>query len=217
MRFIDERSPSVRVGAIGLGAGVLASYCRPGDVYRFYDINPEVLKIATSEFTFLRDCAGHVNVLLGDARLTLESQPPQNFDLLVVDAFSGDAIPVHLLTREAVVEYFRHLKSDGILAVHVSNKYLDLVPIVAAIAADLGKTAIFVEDPGDEGKYPSSNDWVLVTSRPEIFDNKIFDIDSVDTADVNPKIRMWTDDYSNLLQIMDLRRVAASEEEENTE
>lgn len=217
MRLINGRSRNVRVGAIGLGAGVLASYCRIGDVYRFYEINPEVVRIANSQFTFLRDCPGQLDVQLGDARLTLESEPPQDFDLLVVDAFSGDAIPIHLLTREAVAEYFRHLNSDGILAIHVSNKYLDLVPIVAAIAADLGKSAIAVYDTGDDGKYPSASDWVLVTSKKEIFDDPIFDAESVEDVEVNPRIRMWTDDYSNVFQIMDLSRVAKEEENENSE
>ena len=217
MRLINGRSRNVHVGAIGLGAGVLASYCRIGDVYRFYEINPEVVRIASSEFTFLRDCHGQLDVQLGDARLTLESEPPQDFDLLVVDAFSGDAIPIHLLTREAVMEYFRHLNSDGILAIHVSNKYLDLVPIVAAIAANLGKAAIAVYDTGDGGKYPSASDWVLVTSKKEIFEDPIFDAESVEDIEVNPRIRMWTDDYSNVFQIMDLSRVEKEEENDNSE
>ncbi len=204
----------MRVGAIGLGAGVLASYCRIGDVYRFYEINPEVIKIANSQFTFLRDCHGSLDVLLGDARLTLESQRPQDFDLLVVDAFSGDAIPIHLLTREAFVEYFHHLDSNGILAIHVSNKYLDLAPIVAGIAQDLQKSAIGVFDPAVEGHDPAESDWVLVASNPEIFNDHIFDADSVQDVNPNPRIRLWTDDYSNVLQILDLSRRDKEEDEE---
>lgn len=217
MQYVKARSPSVHVGAIGLGAGVTASYCRIEDVYRFYEINPNVVKIATSEFTFLHDCHGQHDVVLGDARLSLESEPPQDFDLLAVDAFSGDAIPVHLLTREAVIEYFRHLKSDGILAVHVSNKYLNLVPIVAGIAESLHKSAIAVFDDGSQGSYPSGSDWVLVTGKPEIFDDPIFDAESVEDADVNPKLRLWTDDYSNLLQILELNRINKEEEDSNSE
>lgn len=217
MQYAKARSPSVHVGAIGLGAGVTASYCRIEDVYRFYDINPNVEKIANSEFTFLRDCHGQLDVVLGDARLSLESEPPQDFDLLAVDAFSGDAIPVHLLTREAVVEYFRHLKSDGILAIHVSNKYLDLVPIVAGIAQSLDKSAIGVFDDGSQGSYPSGSDWVLVTGKPEIFDDPIFDADSVESVAVKPKLRLWTDDYSNLLQILDINRVNKEEDDSNSE
>ena len=212
MQFLKARGP-MRVGAIGLGAGVLASYCRIGDVYRFYEINPEVVKIANSEFTFLRDCRGQLDVSLGDARLALESQPPQDFDLLVVDAFSGDAIPVHLLTREAFIEYFRHLKSDGILAVHVSNRYLDLAPIVAGIAEHLGKSAIGVFDPAEEGKDPASSDWVLVAGKPGIFNDKLFDAKSVQGVHSNPHIRLWTDNYSNVLQILNLNKVKKAEQE----
>jgi len=207
----------VRVGTIGLGAGVVASYCRIGDVFRFYEINPEVLKIAQTRFTFLQDCRGKLDVLLGDARLTLEKQEPQDFDLLVVDAFSGDAIPIHLITREAFVEYFRHLDSNGILAIHVSNKYLDLVPVVARIAENLGKHAIAVYDTGAEGSYPSESDWVLVTSNAEIFDDKIFDADSVEDVETKAKVPLWTDNYSNVLQILDLGRITDKEEDEDDE
>ena len=213
MRFEKGRG-HVRVGAIGLGAGVIASYCGIGDTFRFYDINPEVVKIARTEFSFLRDCPGKLDVLLGDARLTLESQEPQHFDVLAVDAFSGDAIPIHLITREAFVEYFRHLNSDGILAIHVSNKYLDLVPVVANIAKDLGKEAIVVYDPGDNGSYPSSNDWILLVNNPEIFTDPLFDADYIETPDVVDRVGLWTDNFSNVLRILDLNRVTKEEDEE---
>ena len=130
------------MAVIGLGAGVTASFCRAGDVFRFYEINPLALSIANTWFTFLRDCKADHEVLLGDARLTLEAQPSQQFDLMAIDAFSSDAIPVHLLTREAFALYFRHLKPTGILAVHVSNRYLDLVPVVSRNARDLGQSRL---------------------------------------------------------------------------
>jgi len=215
MQFIKVRSTQVRVGAIGLGAGVVASYCRIGDVYRFYEINPEVVKIASTRFTFLGDCHGKLDVQLGDARLTLENEESQDFDLLAVDAFSGDAIPIHLITREAFTEYFRHLKSDGILAIHVSNKYLDLVPVVARIADDMGKRAIAVYDPADEGSYASENDWVLVTSKAKIFDSKVFHTDAVEAIKLDARIRLWTDNYSNVLQILDPGRSKDEEDEED--
>lgn len=205
----------VRVGTIGLGAGVIASYCGIGDTFRFYDINPEVIKIAQSEFTFLKDCPGKVDVLLGDARLTLESQEPQHFDVLAVDAFSGDAIPIHLITREAFQEYFRHLNSNGILAIHVSNKYLDLVPVVARIGKDLGKQVIAVYDPGENASYPSENDWVLLANNEEIFDDPIFDADYIETPELDPRVGLWTDNFSNVLRILDLKRVTAEEDDED--
>lgn len=209
----EEAHSGIRVGAIGLGAGVLASYCRIGDEYQFYEINPAVVKIANNEFTFLRDCHGKAQVFLGDARLTLESQPAQDFDVLAVDAFSGDAIPIHLITREAFIEYFRHLKRNGILAIHVSNKYLDLVPIVERIAADLHKTSIAVYDTGT-GSYPSESDWVLVATNPQIFDDRMFEADTVEPAGVDPKAALWTDDFSNVLQILDLSRKDEGDDEE---
>ena len=130
----DLKGP-LRVGLIGLGAGTLAAYGRNGDYYHFYDINPLVVWLAKMQFTFLKDCKARVEISLGDARLSLEREPPQDFDVLAVDAFSGDSIPVHLLTREAFALYFYHLKPDGVLAVHVSNKHLDLKPVVALGAA----------------------------------------------------------------------------------
>src|SRR5205814_881496 len=134
-----QRRLGLRVGVIGLGAGTLAAYGRPGDTYRFYDINPLVIDIARSQFRFLPDCKAKVDVVLGDARLSLEREAPENYDVLAVDAFSSDAIPVHLLTREAIALYFRHLQPGGVLAVHVSNKYLNLAPVVGMAADSLEK------------------------------------------------------------------------------
>ncbi len=190
-----------RAGVVGLGAGTLSAYGQPGDQFRFYEINPQVISLAQSEFSFLRDTHAQVDVKLGDARLTLEGEPPQAFDILVLDAFSGDAIPVHLLTKEAFALYLRHLKPDGIIAVHVSNQYLDLTPVVAQLASFYGYTAIVVHSPKDADRELSSATWVLVTrnrdflGRPEI----------VNVAEAIPPrrgLRMWTDDYNNLLQVM---------------
>ena len=204
MGYLQKRGP-VRVGVVGLGAGVTASFCRPGDVFRFYEINPLDLSIANTWFTFLRDCkAGH-QVLLGDARLTLEAQPSQQFDLMAIDAFTSDAIPVNLLTREAFALYFRHLKPTGILAVHVSNRYLDLVPVVARNAQDLGKAAIDVDDEDEEANYFTNSEWVLVSSDGAIFHDAAFKSSSVQPVRVRPNLRPWTDDYSNLFQILKIR------------
>jgi len=190
----------VRVGVIGLGTGTLAAYARPGDYYRYYEINPLVLRVARSEFTFLAGCKGKLEVAMGDARLSLEREQPENFDVLAVDAFSSDAIPVHLLTREAMDLYFRHLRPDGILAVHISNHHLDLLPVVAGEARSRARLARVVdtEDDDDRGVYAAT--WVLVVALPNDFDNRI-------RANSNPvfhsrPIRPWTDDYSNLFQIL---------------
>ena len=202
IRYFDEQRPSIRVGVIGLGAGVTAAYGRRGDFFRFYEINPLDLSIATTWFTFLKDCKADHQVLLGDARLTLEREPSQQFDVLAVDAFSSDAIPVHLLTREAFLQYFRHLNRGGILAVHVSNRYLALEPVVARNALDLGKVAIEVNDDGEDEDYLSESDWVLVASDHTPFTNGLLRGPAIKPAKPRPGFRAWTDDYSNLIQIL---------------
>src|SRR3989449_7339768 len=124
---LSAQDRPLRVGVIGLGTGTIAAYGREGDSYRFYDIDANVIQIARTEFSFLGDSAARTETALGDARLTLEREPPQGFDVLAVDAFSSDAIPVHLITREALQAYLRHMKPDGIVAFHVSNRFLDLI------------------------------------------------------------------------------------------
>jgi hypothetical protein len=204
MGYLQRQGP-VRVAVIGLGAGVTASFCRAGDVFRFYEINPLALSIASTWFTFLRDCKADHEVLLGDARLTLEAQPRQQFDLMAIDAFSSDAIPVHLLTREAFALYFRHLKPTGILAVHVSNRYLDLVPVVSRNARDFGKAVIDVDDTDEEEDYFSNSDWVLLSNDAAMFHAPAFKSSSVQPARIRADLRPWTDDYSNLFQILKIR------------
>ncbi|HYL73548.1 MAG TPA: fused MFS/spermidine synthase [Bryobacteraceae bacterium] len=201
IRYFQQRSP-VRVGVIGLGAGVTAAYCRPGDFFRFYEINPYDFVMARTMFTFLADCPADHEVLMGDARLTMEQQPSQQFDVLAVDAFASDAIPVHLLTREAFAVYFRQLKPSGILAVHVSNRYLDLIPVVAQNAKETGKAAIHVDDNGEDEDYLTPSDWVLVAGDPAVFSNPLFQDPDIHPVKARPQFRPWTDDYSNLFQIM---------------
>ena len=201
IRALQSQGP-VRIGSIGLGAGVLTSYCRAGDVFRVYEINPLVPVISQSEFTFFPHCAADKQILMGDARLVLERQEDQQFDLLSVDAFSSDAIPVHLLTNEALALYFRHLKPRGILALHVSNRYLNLVPVCARGAQNLGKQAMVVEDDGNEESYLSSSTWVLLTSDSSWFTRPSFAHADITPAVAPTKFRTWTDDFSNLVQIL---------------
>ncbi len=195
----------INVGSIGLGAGTTAVYARPGDHYTFYDINPNVLKIATTQFSFLTHCYGKHEVVLGDARLSLEDElrtgDNKKFDLLSVDAFSGDAIPVHLLTREAYNVYWQHLRPNGVLAVHVSNLYLSLAPGVALAGKLRGKQAMVINFDGDDEREETASEWVLVTSRSGFFDRE--EIKSVaKPIDPIPGLREWTDDYSNLYKIL---------------
>jgi SAM-dependent methyltransferase len=193
----------MRVGVIGLGTGTIAAYGRRGDTYRFYDIDARVIALAQSEFTYLADSEAKVELALGDARLTLEREPPQGFDVLAVDAFSSDAIPVHLITREALGAYLRHVKPDGIVAFHVSNRFLELVPVVARLAREHGAHAVLVDDnPDEEDVQRSRSDWVLVSRDAAALAHKeIMGVGAVPAED-RPEWRTWTDDYSNLVQIL---------------
>jgi len=193
---------SINAGIIGLGAGTLAAYGRAGDHFTFYEINPLVTRVATSRFDFLRDSPARIDIVPGDARISLERQPLQNFDLLLVDAFSGDVIPVHLLTRQAFEVYLRHLKADGILAVHVSNKYLDLRPVVQAAAETLNLQSVTITNDADPQKYIYTATWVLLF-RPEK-DAPLADSTSGIPAwsRHNVRIRPWTDDYSSLFKLL---------------
>jgi spermidine synthase len=192
---------SLRVGVIGLGAGTIAAYGRAGDDYEFYEINPLVVRVAQQEFTFLRDSKARVALELGDARLTLERQPPQQFDALAVDAFSSDSIPVHLLTIEAFELYFRHLRPGGILAVHISNRYLNLDSVVAAAAQRLGKDAVLIDSPGDSTNGTFLARWVLLANRdvlpgfPEIEKAKR-------PLTATGREKLWTDSYSSLFAVL---------------
>ncbi len=197
-----EKQRTLQVGAIGLGVGTVATYAKPGDRYTFYEINPLVVKVANQEFSFLRDSPATIDVVLGDARLSLEREAPQNFDVLIVDAFAGDSIPVHLLTREAFELYFRHLKSDGVLAVHISNQYLNLQPVVAGAASCLGKEAIIVNRDVEKNKgvYPAT--WVLLGSRDGFLAQSEIEKAGHVLPETGANIQLWTDNYSSLWRIL---------------
>ena len=203
IRALQKRG-AIRVGVVGLGAGVLSNYGRAGDFYRIFEINPLVEKIAQTEFTFYSHTQADKQILMGDARLTMERMDSLQLDLLAVDAFSSDAIPVHLLTREALAVYFRHLKPDGILALHISNRYLDLEPVCEKGAELFNKQSMTVYDEGDEAPYLSTSNWVLVTSNTTIFLDNIFDDSMITPSKPRKGFRAWTDDYSNVFQILKL-------------
>jgi hypothetical protein len=194
-------STPLNVGVIGLGAGTLAAYARPGDRYKFYEINPLVVQLAHQEFTFLRDSAAKIDIVMGDGRLSLEQEPPQAFHVLAVDAFSGDSIPVHLLTRQAFELYFRHLQPDGVLAMHISNQYLNLAPVVAGAAAGLSKEAVIIHNGPDSPRGIYRATWVLV-GNPQHFLGKQ-EIEKAGTLlDASSPQLPWTDDYSSLFKIL---------------
>jgi len=193
-RALDSRrQPGRRVAIIGLGAGTLAAYGRHGDLFRFYDINPDVIEVAQHDFRFLSESEAQTDIVLGDGRLSLEREPPRNFDFVILDAFSDDTIPIHLLTREALESYFRHLRDGGIIAIHITNRYLDLEPVVTAQATALGKQILLIANAADPVRGVSDADWAILS------DNPLPELAKYAHAPVSRRIlRPWTDDFSNL-------------------
>jgi hypothetical protein len=197
--------PSRRVGIIGLGSGSLACYGREGESWTFFEIDPHVEAIARtpSYFTFLRDCLPTTQVVIGDGRLSLAAQADSTFDLIVIDAFGSDAIPVHLLTREALTLYLRKLRPNGTVAFHISNRYLDLEPVVAEIASSLGTSTLTGSDtyfsPEERGKYRSLSKWVLVSRTPAVL-IPLTTLRGWTPSRTKPGT-LWTDDFSNVLGV----------------
>ena len=194
-----------RIGVIGLGVGTIAAYGQTGDTIRFYEINPLVEPIGRNLFTFLRDSKASVSVVTGDGRMALSSEPPQNFDVLVVDAFTGDAIPLHLLTREAMELYKRQTTPGGVIAFHVSNSYLNLAPEIGRVAEAEGLQARVVEsfEVPAEGAYRAT--WVLVSANADFFARP--GVRAASRAiPPQPGLRVWTDDYSSLWPVLKLGR-----------
>ena len=194
-------SPERRVGVVGLGVGTLATYGLPGDYMRIYEINPEVLRIATDYFTFLDDSEARVEVVLGDARLSMEREAPQEFDILVLDAFSSDAIPVHLLTIEAFETYRRHLKSNGVIAIHFTSRHFDLEAVLQQAARHFEMASAYVYSPADR-LSPYRADWMLLTTNEEFLNTDLIAEAAWREARTDKRIRVWTDDYSNLFQVL---------------
>jgi hypothetical protein len=201
----------MRVGVLGLGIGTLATYGQPGDHYRFYEINPDVVELANGKdgyFTFVRDSQAKISIIADDARIALERElsigEKQSFDVLVMDTFSSDAIPVHLLTREAFKLYLQHLSPNGVIAVHITNRYLDLKPVVWQIAQEFGLHTVYisVSAPVDNpGAFYS--EWMLLTTKPAILEAPEIAAAADFMEGYATDIRLWTDDYSNLIQILD--------------
>jgi hypothetical protein len=195
-----------RVGVLGLGAGAIAAYSRPGDLFRFYEIDPQVVVVAQQEFTFLGDSPARVEVVLGDGRLSLEREADQRFDLLAIDAFSGDSIPMHLLTREAMATYVRHIKPGGVIVFQATNRFVDIAPVVERLAVAFGLKAVLVSDWGGNdndgaGYWLSGTDQIVVTRNQALLDAE--PIHSVsEPLPARPDFRVWTDDFYNLLTIL---------------
>jgi spermidine synthase len=185
-----------RVGIVGLGVGTLAAYGRAGDHFRFFEINPAVVEAARQEFRFLAESAAATDVVLEDGRLGLEGEPVRSYDVIVLDAFSDDSIPLHLLTKEAFEMYFRRLDEGGVLAIHITNRYLDLYPVVEALAGSADKEVVLVRNPNDPEQRIEAADWAVVSGNHEWL-RELAEF-SRPRGERRP-VRVWTDEYSNLL------------------
>ena len=194
------RERPLRVGLIGLGAGTLATYGRSGDTYRVYEINPEVFALADTEFSFLADSAAKIERILGDARLALEREAPQNYDVLAVDAFSGDSVPIHLITTEAIDVYLRHLAPDGVIAFHVTNRFLALAPVVEQIAKARGLHAVLIHDQAEHADLRRT-DWVLVSRSAARLEAARLKAEPTPIK-VKAGALPWSDDFNNLFGVL---------------
>jgi SAM-dependent methyltransferase len=205
LRELEPKKP-LAVGVIGLGAGVIAAWMKPGDRLVFYEISPRVVDIARREFTYLNDTSAKTEVVLGDGRLSLEREPPRGYDVLGIDAFSGDSIPMHLVTREAMAIYVKHLKPDGVIVFQATNRFIDLLPVVKRLAAEFGLEAMNVADEpetGEEGAdyWYSSTDQIIVTRNRKLLEWPRI-AEAAEEIDDQPGLPVFTDAHHNLLRIL---------------
>jgi spermidine synthase len=194
-----------KVGIIGLGAGVVASYGRAGDIFVFYEISPRVVGVARREFSFLRDTPAETSVVLGDGRLSLEREAPHGYDVLGIDAFAGDSIPMHLVTREAMALYVRHLADDGVIVFQATNRYIDLLPVVKRLASEFGMEAVIVSDAPAFRSGPeywlSSTDQIVVTRASGLLAHPALADVAGPIAD-RSDLTTFTDAHHNLFRIL---------------
>jgi spermidine synthase len=197
------RAGRLKIGVVGLGTGTMAAFGHPGEEIRFYEIDEVVKKLCDEHFTYRQDTPAKTEVVLGDARLSMEREEPQGYDVIAIDAFSGDAIPVHLLTRECLDVYLKHLEpKNGVLAIHISNRYLDLAPVVRALAqrAEMRVENFHYSGEVSEDLQDTSSEWMLMTRNGAFFE--LPDVKASITKQHDQQIIEWTDQYSNLLGIM---------------
>ncbi|HEX6690500.1 MAG TPA: fused MFS/spermidine synthase [Burkholderiales bacterium] len=204
LREISPKRP-LNVGVIGLGAGVIGAWMRPGDTLVFYEISPRVVDVAKREFTYLADTAARTELVMGDGRLSLEREPPRAYDVLGIDAFSGDSIPMHLVTREAMAIYVKHIKPDGVIVFQATNRFIDLLPVVKALAAEHGMQAVNVSDSpsfdaGPEYWY-SSTDQIIVTRNRQVLEYPLIG-DVAEPIEGRADLPVFTDSHHNLLRIL---------------
>ena len=191
----------LNVGIVGLGVGTIATYGRQGDYYCYYEINPEVERLAREHFSYLENCKAEIDVVIGDARLSMENEPPRNYDLLVMDAFSSDAVPLHLLTKEAFEIYLKHIKDDGVIAFHISSQHLDLNLVVWKLADHFGLKYAWIMNDEDDEEGIMASDWILLTKNEEFINSTQIERATTTPADDYKDITLWTDDHTNLFEI----------------
>jgi len=204
LRSFEDRP--LRVGLVGLGAGTLAAYGKPGDTYRFFEIDSDVLAMAQRHFSYLRDSSATVQTVIGDGRLSLMREPDGAFDVIVVDAFSSDSIPMHLITHEAIALYLQKLSGEGVIALHISNRFLELLPIVLRLAREHHLAAVYVDDVEEESEQvnlKSRSDWVLLSRSERALDDEVLQ-ERKSEAEEPPGTPLWTDDHNNILQALKL-------------
>jgi len=204
LREMNPKKP-LNVGVIGLGAGVIAAWMKPGDALTFYEISPRVVDIARREFTYLADTPAKTELVMGDGRLSLEREPARGYDVLGIDAFSGDSIPMHLVTREAMALYVKHLKPDGVIVFQATNRYIDLLPVVKRLAAEFGFEALNISDSPDAEDGPeywySSTDQVIVTRNRKLLEwGRI--AEAAEPIEERRDLPVFTDAHHNLLRIL---------------
>jgi spermidine synthase len=195
---LTQSVPNRKIGIVGLGVGTLLTYSRAMDSIRLYEINPTVVRLAQDYFTYIERSKAEKTIIVGDARLELEREAPHRFDLFVLDAFSGDAIPMHLLTIQAIQLYLRHLEPSGILAVNISNHHLDLSPVIRALAESAGLHYVIVhQNPSEDGITEYASNWALLSRSPERLESLR------NRTRIEPQTTvLWTDDFSNLFRVM---------------
>ncbi|NIO07585.1 MAG: hypothetical protein GTO40_06085, partial [Deltaproteobacteria bacterium] len=206
------RQESRRIGLLGMGAGTLALYARPQDTMRIYEINPEIRRFAESYFTYLKDSPAKIEIVMGDGRLAMERDPSQEFDILLLDAFTGDAIPVHLLTVEAFQTYLRHLTYDGVIAILIDTYHLNFEPVIRRLASHLDLDAIRIDSQSmREADWGSS--WMILTRNEDFLDLPAISFATTPATASYRHLRLWTDDYTSLFPLLefDTRRDRATE------
>jgi len=196
-----QHKPALRIGVVGLGAGTIAAYGRATDTVRFYEINPRMMQMAQQYFTFLTKSAATMTLVEGDARLSLARETAQPFDLLVLDAFNGDAIPTHLLTQEAFAIYLRHLAPDGMIAALIASDYFDLTPVLRGMVHVFHLHGVRVTSEEDEALALSSTTWIVLSRRAEVFQEGELR-ERGEPLETSGRVEYWTDDYSNLFRLL---------------